>query len=50
VDHLLSHYGSQRSKDWFSAETFLALLRLRGIECRADHGYAEAFVVRKAQL
>jgi hypothetical protein len=28
-------------------ETFRAILRLRGIECHAADGYAEAFVCRK---
>ena len=50
VAHLLEHFGSQRSKSWFSAETFDALMRLRGIECRATDGFAEAFHVRKAVL
>lgn len=45
--HLSRHFGSQRSKDWFSDETFLALMRLRGLECRAPSGLAEAFVARK---
>ena len=44
---LLDVFGTQRSKDWFSEETFLGLLRLRGIECRAEDGYAEAFHARK---
>lgn len=44
---LLDVFGTQRSKDWFSQETFLGLLRLRGIECRAGDGYAEAFHARK---
>ena len=47
---LLDHFGSQRSKDWFDAETFRGLARLRGMECRAPERYAEAFVVRKARL
>lgn len=50
VNHLLRHFGSQRSKGWFSAETFFGLMRLRGIECRADSGLAEGFVARKAIL
>ena len=45
---LLAHFGSQRSKDWFDAETFRGLARLRGMECRAKDGFAEGFVVRKA--
>lgn len=44
---LLSVFGSQRAKDWFSEGTFLGLMRLRGIECRADDGHAEAFFARK---
>jgi len=47
---LLDHFGSQRSKDWFDAETFRGLARLRGMECRAPERYAEAFVLRKARL
>ena len=47
---LLDVFGSQRSKDWFSAETFLGLMRLRGMECRAAEGYAEAFRARKVIL
>lgn len=48
--HLLEHFGSQRSKDWFNAGTFDALMRLRGIECRAERGRAEAFHARKLTL
>jgi hypothetical protein len=47
---LMQGFGSQRSKDWFSEETFLGLMRLRGVECRAKGGYAEAFMARKIAL
>jgi LmbE family N-acetylglucosaminyl deacetylase len=50
VAHLLRHFGSQRSRAWFSEQTFLALMRLRAIECRAPGGFAEAFRVRKLIL
>ena len=50
LDLLISHFGSQRSKQWFDAETFLGLARLRGVECRAPERYAEAFVARKLTL
>ncbi|MEZ5532084.1 MAG: PIG-L deacetylase family protein [Steroidobacteraceae bacterium] len=50
VRHLLAAYASQRSRDWFTAETFTGLARMRGIECRAPSGFAEAFHVRKARL
>jgi LmbE family N-acetylglucosaminyl deacetylase len=50
VDYLMQAFGSQRSKRWFQRETFLALLRLRGMECNAPSGYAEAFYGRKLVL
>ena len=50
IDLLMTHFGSQRSKQWFDAETFLGLARLRGMECRAPDRYAEAFVGRKLSL
>lgn len=50
VKHLQDVFGSQRSKDWFASETFLGLMRLRGMECRAPKGYAEGFYVRKMML
>lgn len=50
IELLLAHFGSQRSKDWFDAETFAGLARLRGMESRAPERFAEAFAVRKAVL
>jgi LmbE family N-acetylglucosaminyl deacetylase len=50
IDLLLRHFGTQRSKDWFDAETFRGLARLRGMECRSSAGYAEAFTLRKTAL
>lgn len=50
IELLMSHFGSQRSKQWFDAETFLGLARLRGMECRAPDRYAEAFFGRKLVL
>lgn len=47
---LLKHFGTQRSKDWFDAETFRGLARLRGMECRAPERAAEAFYLRKATI
>jgi LmbE family N-acetylglucosaminyl deacetylase len=43
---LREHYVSQGTRDWWSDETFRALGRIRGMECRAP--YAEAFTVEKA--
>ncbi len=45
---LLEHFPSQRRRAWFTAETFMALMRLRGIGCNSPSGYAEAFYCRKA--
>jgi LmbE family N-acetylglucosaminyl deacetylase len=50
LSHLGRHFASQRSKDWFDEANFLALLRLRGLECRAPSGHAEAFHARKLRL
>ena len=47
---LLEHFGSQRDRSWFKAETFESLMRIRGIECNAASGFAEAFQVRKLRL
>ena len=41
VDLLATHFPSQIAKPWFDAETFRALLRVRGVEAHAR--YAEAF-------
>jgi LmbE family N-acetylglucosaminyl deacetylase len=47
VGHLLAAFGSQSSKRWFDRETFLGLMRIRGMEANAPSGYAEAFHARK---
>jgi LmbE family N-acetylglucosaminyl deacetylase len=40
-----NNFPTQRGKHWFSEETFLALMRLRGMECATR--YAEAYYCRK---
>lgn len=50
VKCLLDHFRSQENKYWFTEETFLSILRLRGIESRAPDGYAEAFYCRKVVI
>jgi len=47
IDTVLSSFVSQRDKRWFSEDLFRSLLRLRGMECNASSGYAEAFYCRK---
>jgi LmbE family N-acetylglucosaminyl deacetylase len=44
---IVESFQSQRDKHWFAEETFLSVLRLRGMECRASSKYAEAFYSRK---
>ena len=48
--YLQKVFGTQRDKHWFSAETFMGLMRLRGMECRAPGGYAEGYYSRKTVL
>lgn len=47
-DLLHSGYPSQTDKDWFDAEAFLGLARIRGVQCKSR--YAEAFVVEKTVI
>jgi len=50
IRHLRAAFPSQRSKRWFTADTFHGLLRLRGVESGAPEGLAEAFYGRKALI
>jgi len=50
VAHLKRHFSTQRRKDWFVADNFLGLMRLRGMESRSPSGFAEAFHARKLVL
>jgi LmbE family N-acetylglucosaminyl deacetylase len=50
IELLGAHFASQSNRHWFSDETFWAVLRLRGVECRSPSGYAEGFVARKLRL
>ncbi len=50
ISTLMTCYPSQLTKQWFKDETFEAMLRLRGVECKADTGMAEAFYASKIIL
>ncbi len=50
VDLLLEHFGTQRSKKWFTEDLFLAHLRIRGMECQSPSTFAEAFHGHKIVL
>jgi LmbE family N-acetylglucosaminyl deacetylase len=47
---IMDSFESQRLKHWFDKDTFMSLMRLRGMECNAPSGYAEAFYCRKLVL
>jgi LmbE family N-acetylglucosaminyl deacetylase len=48
VELLHECFPSQAGRDWWDDETFLSLMRIRGVECRRR--YAEGFTVTKALL
>jgi len=50
VEALLTAFPSQRTKPWFTDDTFRALLRIRGLECNSPTRHAEAFTGRKLRL
>lgn len=50
IETLLTSFPSQLDKDWFTEETFRALLRIRGVESRSPSGLAEGFHCRKLVL
>jgi LmbE family N-acetylglucosaminyl deacetylase len=50
VRHIIDAFQSQHPKRWFREDTFLSLMRLRGMECNAPSNYAEAFYCHKIVL
>lgn len=50
IGYILESFRSQHERQWFGAETFKALMRLRGLESNAGSKYAEAFYCRKITL
>jgi len=47
IKHICDVFQTQSNKAWLTEDTFLAMLRLRGVECAAPEKYAEAFYCRK---
>lgn len=47
---ILECFSSQNSRHWFDEETFMAVMRLRGVESRSTTGYAEGFFAKKLVL
>jgi LmbE family N-acetylglucosaminyl deacetylase len=50
VNLLMEHFRSQRARSWFRPDVFHGLMSIRGIECNAPEGRAEAFHTRKMVL
>ena len=44
---IVESFRTQSGKQWFSEDTFLSIMRIRGIESNAPGRYAEAFYCRK---
>ena len=47
VRNIVECFASQAAKQWFTEDTFLSVMRLRGVESNAPKKYAEAFYCRK---
>lgn len=47
VRYLNESFISQRDKYWFTEDTFLSLMKLRGVEARSEGKYAEGFYAYK---
>jgi LmbE family N-acetylglucosaminyl deacetylase len=47
IELVMRAFRSQHDKPWFKAENLEALMRLRGLECRSESGFAEGFHCRK---
>jgi LmbE family N-acetylglucosaminyl deacetylase len=50
IDLIVQNYKSQATRSWFRPETFRAVMALRGVECNAPEGWAEAFHCRKLRV
>jgi LmbE family N-acetylglucosaminyl deacetylase len=47
IKNICDVFKTESNKAWMTEDTFLAILRLRGVECAAPDKYAEAFYCRK---
>lgn len=48
ISLLVRHFATQAGRQWFTPDLFRAVARIRGMECAAQEGLAEAFYCRKA--
>jgi LmbE family N-acetylglucosaminyl deacetylase len=47
IELIRNCFKTQGHKHWFTADTFLSIMRIRGIESNAIENYAEGFYCRK---
>jgi LmbE family N-acetylglucosaminyl deacetylase len=47
ISNICKIFRTQSNKNWFSEETFRALMTIRGLESNSPSKYAEAFYCRK---
>jgi LmbE family N-acetylglucosaminyl deacetylase len=47
IDLILTHFPTQASRHWLTRDLLRSVARIRGMECVAPDGLAEAFYVRK---
>jgi LmbE family N-acetylglucosaminyl deacetylase len=47
---LMSEFPTQRHRAWFTPDTFMGLMRLRGMQCNAASRFAEGFYAPKLRL
>jgi LmbE family N-acetylglucosaminyl deacetylase len=47
IQTILTCFKSQKGRAWFTEDTLLSILRLRGVEANSPERYAEAFYGRK---
>lgn len=50
IGYVKESFKSQKSKDWFTSDAFLSIMRIRGIESKAPEKYAEGFYCRKVVI
>jgi LmbE family N-acetylglucosaminyl deacetylase len=48
IHNIIDSFRSQGQKQWFDEQTFMSMLRIRGMEANSPTRYAEAFYCRKA--
>jgi len=50
INTIVDSFASQKRKNWFSEETFWAMLRIRGVEADSQSRFAEGLYCRKMVL